>query len=164
MLLMAVPRVRDALLNDSLKSAARHVIGAARELRYDAAREQVDYVLHLDLNNRTLWTYSADMTPEKKEQRKEDAYRFPEGVMILDVYRWEGNSEGRRDGRLAGNSAGLPEGGKQNEGEAAITFFKKGYTEPTVIHLARGERVFTLVFQPFLSSVKVYEEYVDFVF
>jgi general secretion pathway protein H len=144
MLLLAVPRVRDTLLNDSLKSAARHIIGTARELRYDAVREQVDYVLHIDLGSRTIWTYSADMTPEKKDQRKKDAYRLPDDLKILDIYH--------------------PEGEKKNEGEDTITFFSKGYIQPSILHLARGDRAVTLVFQPFLTGIKIYEEYVDFSF
>jgi len=160
MLFMAAPRVRDAFMNDSLKTVARRIIGAVNELRRDAVREQLDYVLHLDLNNRLLWTYSSDMTPEKKEQRKEKAYRFPDGVRILDVYYGEGRKNSYGEGHLEGQ----PSGGKQNQGEASVTFFRKGYTEPAVIHLAKGERVFTLIFQPFLTGVKVHEDYVDYAF
>ena len=36
--------------------------------------------------------------------------------------------------------------------------------EPTVVHLAKDDRVFTLVFNPFLQVMTVYEKYVDFSF
>ncbi len=55
-------------------------------------------------------------------------------------------------------------GRKRTEGEALVRFFRKGYTEPTVIHLAKEDRIFTLVFNPFLPAMTVYEKYVDFSF
>jgi general secretion pathway protein H len=142
MLFVAAPRIRDTLLNDSLKSTVRHFIGTARELRNDAVREQVDYILHIDLNNRAVWTYSADMTPEKRDERQKAAFRLPADVKIVDTYRI-----GRE---------------KQLDGDATITFFKKGYVQPTVVHLAKGERACTLVFQPFLSAIQTYDKYVDY--
>ncbi|HET6489034.1 MAG TPA: prepilin-type N-terminal cleavage/methylation domain-containing protein, partial [Syntrophales bacterium] len=54
-LLMAIPRVRDTITNDRMRSAARHLSGAARELKANAVREQVDHYLHLDLDRRVVW-------------------------------------------------------------------------------------------------------------
>ena len=142
MLFIAAPRIRDTLLNDSLKSTVRHFIGTARELRNDAVREQVDYILHIDLNGRTIWTYSADMTPEKRDERQKAAFRLPADIKVVDVYRI-----GRE---------------KQSDGDAEITFSRKGYVQPTVVHLARAESAYTLVFQPFLSTVQTYDKYVDY--
>jgi general secretion pathway protein H len=144
MLLIAIPRVRDTLLNDDLLAAARQVIGASRELRNEAVREQVDYILHLDLNQPGFWTYSADTTAEKRAEIRKGAIRFPDGIRIAGVRHFE-------------------QVGK-TEGEAFVRFFRKGYTEPTVIHLMKEDRTITLVFNPFLHSVGVYEKYVDFIF
>jgi general secretion pathway protein H len=142
MLFLAVPRIRHTLIDDSLKSAVRHITGVAKALRYEAVREQVDYVLHLDLNNNAVWTYSTDMTPEKRSERQKNAFKFPMDVKIADIYR-------------IGKE-------KQNDGDATITFFKRGYVQPTVVHLAKGDRAFTMVFQPFLSAVEHYDQYVDY--
>lgn len=141
MLFLAAPRIRHTLLDDSLKSVARHLTGVAKALRNEAVREQVDYVLHLDLSNNAVWTYSADMTPEKRSERQKGAFKFPPDVKIADVYR-------------IGNE-------KQIDGDATIVFFKRGYVQPTVVHLAKGDRFHTLVFQPFLSAVKMYDQYLD---
>jgi prepilin-type N-terminal cleavage/methylation domain-containing protein len=141
MLTFAVPRVRDTLLEDGLKTAARQLTGAVEELRYDAVREQVDYVLQLDLDKKEYWRYSVDMTPEKKNEMKERAVRFPDGIKITDVYH-------------IGEE-------KKSDGEAQVRFFKQGYTQPTVIHLLKGERYFTLVINPFMAGVEVHEGYVD---
>jgi general secretion pathway protein H len=142
MLFLAAPRIRQTLLDDSLKSCARHIIAVAKTLRNEAVREQVDYVLHLDLSNNAVWTYSADMTPEKRSERQKDAFKFPPDVKIADVYRI-----GRE---------------KQGDGDATIIFFKRGYVQPTVVHLAKGDRAFTLVFQPFLSAVELHDKYIDY--
>lgn len=142
MLFLAAPRIRHALLDDSLKSVARHVIAAAKTLRNEAVREQVDYVLHLDLNNNAVWTYMADMTPEKRNERQKNAFKFPPDVKIADVYR-------------IGHE-------KKIDGDATIIFFKRGYAQPTVVHLAKGDRAFTLVFQPFLSAVELHDKYIDY--
>jgi len=141
MLFLAVPRVRDSLINDALSASVRRTIGAVRGLRADAVREQVDYVLQLDLENNVFWTYSLDMTPEKRAERKESAFHFPEGVKIADI-----------------SQPGL---GKKTDGEAIVKFYKQGHIQPTVIHLAREGRSATIVLAPFLSTIKVYDKYVE---
>jgi prepilin-type N-terminal cleavage/methylation domain-containing protein len=144
MLLIAVPRVRDTLLNDDLKAATRQLIGAARELRNESIREQTDYILHIDLNQPAFWSYAADTTAEKRAEIRKAASRFPEGIRITDV-------------RQAGEA-------KKTDGEAFIRFFRRGYAKPAVVHLAKDDRALTLVFNPFLQAVTVYEKYVDFFF
>jgi prepilin-type N-terminal cleavage/methylation domain-containing protein len=144
MLLIAVPRVRDTLLNDDLKVVTRRIIGAARELQNESVREQTDYILHMDLNQPAIWSYAADTTAEKRAELRKKAVRLPEGIRIADIRQADGI--------------------KKTEGEVAIRFFRRGYTEPTVIHLAKGDRVFTLVFNPFLRTLTVYEKEVDFSF
>ncbi|MHB8770220.1 MAG: prepilin-type N-terminal cleavage/methylation domain-containing protein [Syntrophales bacterium] len=144
MLLIAVPRVRDTLFDDDLKAATRRFISSARELRNEAVREQTDYILHVDLTNPAFWVYPADTTAEKRSELRKGAFRLPEGVRIAGIRQAD---EERR-----------------TEGEALIHFFRRGYVEPTVLHLAAGDRVFTLVFNPFLPAMTVYENYVDFTF
>ncbi len=89
MLLIAVPRVQDTLLNDDLKAATRRLIGAARELRNESVREQTDYILHIDLNQPAFWSYAADTTAEKRAELRKGAFRFPEGIRIADVRQAE---------------------------------------------------------------------------
>jgi prepilin-type N-terminal cleavage/methylation domain-containing protein len=141
MLFLAVPKVRDGLINDALSASVRRTIGVVRALRADSVREQVDYVLQLDFKNNAFWTYSLDMTPEKQQERKEAAYHFPAGVKIADI-----------------DQPGL---GKKTDGEATVKFYKQGYIQPTVIHLAREDRFATIVLAPFLSTIKIYEKYVE---
>ena len=144
MLSLAVPRIRDSLLNDDLNATTRQIVGAAREMRNEAVREQVDYLLHLDLTQHGFWTYSADTTAEKRAELRKGAIRFPDGIRIADVRQ--------------------PAEARRTEGEVVIRFFSKGYVAPTVVHLVKEDRTFTLVFNPFLQAVSVYEKYVDFTF
>jgi prepilin-type N-terminal cleavage/methylation domain-containing protein len=142
MLLIAVPRVRESLFTDQLSSAARRLVGASRELRSVAVRDQVDQILQISLDEKSYWIYSADMTPEKKEEMKKRALRLPGDVKFADVY-------------IAGKE-------KKTAGEISIRFFSRGYVEPAVIHLADGERFVTLVLHPFIHTVETHEKYLDF--
>ena len=144
MLLIAVPKVRDALLADDLKAAARQLVGASREIRVEAIREHVDYILHLDISHPGFWVYSADMTPEKLAEIRKKAARFANGVKITEFSQ--------------------PGEDKIHEGEVDIRFYRQGYTDPAVLHLAKDERAFTVVFHPFLDKVSVYESDITFTF
>lgn len=144
MLAIAVPRVRDTLLNDDLKAVTRRLTSSALELRYESVRDQTDYILHIDLSNSAFWSYPADTTAEKRTELRKVAYRLPGGIRIVDVRH--------------------AEAAKKTEGEVLVHFFRRGYVEPTVVHLAKEDRSFTVVFNPFLQKMTVYEKYVDFSF
>jgi prepilin-type N-terminal cleavage/methylation domain-containing protein len=140
-LLMAIPRVRDTITNDRMRSAARHLSGTARELKANAVREQVDHYLHLDLDKQIVWNTRDDMTADVRTLRRSQARSLPSGVRIVDV--------------------SLADVGKKNEGEVIIRFFSQGYVQPAAIHLTDDERIMTLIFQPFLSTFEVQDKYVD---
>jgi len=139
MMLIAVPRVRDSLLNDGLQSASNHLVNRGDELRSDAIRNQVDYILHLDLDNRRIYAYSADATPEALDTIRNRAYQLPDGVIVEDIFRFKEE--------------------KTTDGGFDIRFFRKGYVQPTVLHLAKKDRHRTLIFEPFLSRIRVYDDY-----
>ncbi len=144
MLSLSVPRIRDTLFADNLKAATRRLAGASRELKNEAIREHVDYILHLDISAPGFWTYSADTTAEKLAEIRKRAVRFADGVTISGFIR--------------------PGQEKINEGDVEIRFHREGYIEPAVVYLTEGERSFTIVFHPFLDRVTVYEKEVPFTF
>lgn len=141
MLFLAVPRIRDSLVNDALKTTTRRIVGSVRELRAEAVREQIDYVVQLDLAKGAFWTYPTDMTAEKRDELKKDAYNFPAGVKFSDV-----------------SQLGI---GKKSDGEVTIKLYKQGYVQPTVIHLLQDDHYFTIVLAPFLNTIQVFDKYVD---
>jgi prepilin-type N-terminal cleavage/methylation domain-containing protein len=139
-LMISVPKVRDTMLGDDLQSVETYLVAATKQLRADAVREQIDYVLQLDFNDNSCWTYSTDMTPEKKYERKKNAYRFPPGVAVTDII-------------LSGED-------KRSMGEVNIQFFKGGYVQSAVIHLSKEDKVATIVLNAFINRINTYDRYV----
>lgn len=141
-LVLAVPSMRDILSGDNLKKASRQFIGLERKLRGEAVRDQIDYILCLDLPNSTYWVLASDMTPEKQDEIKKIPKHLPSDIAILDVVG-ENNK-------------------KQSDGEVRIKFGKNNICSPAVIHLAYEEDKMTIVINPFLGVTDVYDKYVDF--
>jgi prepilin-type N-terminal cleavage/methylation domain-containing protein len=140
-LFLAVPATRDVLTTDKLKSASRQLIGLERKLRTDAVREQIDYILNLDLPNSTFWVTISDMTPEAEDEVKKKAQHLPAGVTISDIVG-ENNK-------------------KQTDGIIRIKFQRNNICMPAVIHLAHEENRMTLVINPFLGIAGIYDRYVE---
>jgi len=140
-LALAVPSTRDVLTGDNLKKASRQLSGIEKKLRGEAVRDQMDYILCLDLPNSAYWVVAADMTPEKQDEIKKSPLHLPSGVAILDIVG-EDNK-------------------KQSVDEVRIKFGKKNICSPSVIHLAYEEDRMTMVINPFLGVTDVYDKYVD---
>ena len=140
-LALAVPSTRDVLTGDNLKKASRQLIGMEKKLRVEAVRDQMDYILCLDLPNAAYWVVASDMTPEKQDEIKKRPQHLPSGVVILDIVG-EDNK-------------------KQSVDEVRIKFGKKNICSPSVIHLAYEENRMTMVINPFLGVTDVYDKYVD---
>ncbi|MCG6879932.1 MAG: prepilin-type N-terminal cleavage/methylation domain-containing protein [Deltaproteobacteria bacterium] len=140
---LTMPQIRNALLSDNLKRTALRMTGLAKNLRDEAMREEKTFGLYLDMAQQRYWTGFEAMTEEELALARENAQKLPDDVKILDVwYKTEG---------------------KVNEGEAVILFFKKGYVQPSAIHLGDDEdRRLTVVLSPFGGKVKVLDKYVDF--
>lgn len=143
MLTLTIPRFQSAILTDDLKSMTRKMIGMMKGLRDEAVREHKDYLLHLDLESNRFWIDTTDMTEEERARAAKLATPFPERVRVLDVW-FRGK-------------------GKTMSGQTTIRFNKKGYAQPSVIHLGSEDgREFTLVLSPFLAKVEIYEKYIEF--
>ena len=82
---LAVPSMRDTLTGDNLKKASRQFIGLERKLRGEAVRDQIDYILCLDLPNSAYWVLTSDMTPEKQDEIKKSPQHLSSDVVILDI-------------------------------------------------------------------------------
>lgn len=84
-LFLAVPATRNVLAADDLKKASRQLIGLERKLRVDAVREQVDYILCIDLPTSSYWVVTGDMTAEKEHEVKKNARKLSSRVEIIDI-------------------------------------------------------------------------------
>ncbi|MBW2707977.1 MAG: prepilin-type N-terminal cleavage/methylation domain-containing protein [Deltaproteobacteria bacterium] len=140
---LTMPKIRNTLLSDALKRTALRMVGLVKNLRDEAVREQRTYGLRLDMVQQQYWVGFTAMTEEEQVQARKNAEKLPPNVEILDVW--------------------FKEEGKISEGEAVILFFKKGYIQPSAIHLGDDDgRRFTVVLSPFGGKVAVLEKYVDF--
>ena len=138
---LAVPSLTNVLTGDNLKTASRQFIGLERKLRGEAVRDQLDYILCLDLPISAYWVVAADMTPEKRDEIKKNPKHLPSDVAILDIVG-ENNK-------------------KQSTGEVRINFGKNNICSPALIHLAYKEDRMTIVVNPFLGVTGIYDKYVD---
>jgi general secretion pathway protein H len=139
---LAVPSTRDVLTGDSLKKASRQFIAMERKLRGDAVRDQIDYILCIDLPNSAYWVVTSDMTPEKQDEIKKNPKHLPADVVVADIVD-ESNK-------------------KKFDGEARIVFRKNNICSPAIIHLAYEEDSMTIVINPFLGVTDIFDKYVDF--
>ncbi|MEE9912927.1 MAG: prepilin-type N-terminal cleavage/methylation domain-containing protein [Deltaproteobacteria bacterium] len=140
-LALAVPATREALTVNNVKKASRKFIGLERQLRTDAVRDQIDYILVLTIPGASYYVITPDMTPEKLLEIEKKAKKLSGDVLILDVVR-EKNE-------------------KILEGKVNIKFGKNNVSPPLVIHLAEDDDRMTLVVNPFLGVTAVYDRYAD---
>jgi len=126
---------------NSMQAVARRVIAISGHLRTMAVRTQEKQTLDYHssgFNASVAKKTKTDMLDE--EDRKTQSIPLPDDVS-LDVMR--------------------PNGDVQSSG--TINFYPTGYADPTAIHLTKdGEDYLTLVVEPFLSKVRIYEEYWEF--
>jgi len=140
---LTMPQIRNTLLSDTLKRTTLRMVGLVKSLRDEAVREQKTYGLHLDMTGQRYWIGFDTMTEAEQTLAQEEAVKLPANVQIADV--WFRNE------------------GKRSDGEAVILFLKKGYVQPSAIHLSDDEgRRFTILLNPFGGKVKVFEKYVEF--
>ena len=140
-LAFAVPSTRDVLTGDKLKKASRQLIAMERKLRVDAVRNQMNYILCIDLPDSAYWVIASDMTPEKQDEIKKSPRHLPPDVAIMDIVD-ENNK-------------------KKTVGEARINFTKNNICSPAIIHLAYEEDRMTIVINPFLGVTDIFDKYVD---
>jgi general secretion pathway protein H len=140
---VTLPRIQDSILTDNFKGTTRRMINLINQLRNDAIRENKDFSLHLDLESNQYWVESPDMSDEVRAEAHAKASVIPEGVRMVDIW--------------------LQGSGKKMMGEADIWFSRKGYIQPSVIHLrSEDDREFTLILKPFLGKVEILDRYVEF--
>lgn len=142
MLVVTVPRFRQALTANELKASARKIVGLVGEVRDRAIREHTDYRLHIDIGANRFWVVAEGATAEEATLAKENGFRLPAEVRILDVW--------------------LQSRGKVMAGEVVIRFNRKGYIEKSILHLGAddGDRL-SLLLTPFLGEIKTYDGYYE---
>jgi general secretion pathway protein H len=140
MLVMTVPRFRQALMTNELKASTRKIVGLVRGVRDKAIRDHSAYLLHIEIGANRFWVTADGSSAEKITLAKDNAFRLPAEVRVLDVW--------------------LRSRGKLTAGEAIIRCSRKGYLEQSIIHLgAEGGDRMSLLLTPFLGEIRTYEGY-----
>jgi prepilin-type N-terminal cleavage/methylation domain-containing protein len=141
-LVFAVPRLPELPLIDSSAKTARWIILNVRNLKERAVREQRQFTLHVGIDRRHFWVTHEAMSAEERAQAEENGYRLPAGMRVADVE--------------------YPDRSRMVSGQAEIAFYRKGYSDHVMLHIADGQDRMSFQIEPFLSRVKVYERYVSF--
>ncbi len=126
---------------DSMQAVARRVITISGHLRSMAVRTQEKQTLDYHSSG-----FSAGVSKKTKTEMLDDEEREKQSIPLPDDVSLE---------------VSLPNGDVQSSG--AINFYPTGYADPAAIHLTKGgDDYLTLVVEPFLSKVRIYEEYWEF--
>jgi Tfp pilus assembly protein FimT len=142
MLAFSLPRLHDTLFLDENKKNSRWIIGKIKALKEAAIRDQMQYVLHFDLDSARIWETDDSMPPEAIESAALNSYALPLDMKIADIE--------------------YPVQGKINSGRADITFYKSGYTDKVLIHVKNDDTYISYLIEPFLTEIKRYEKYASF--
>ena len=143
LLFLILPRLENSLLSDNTHKTARWIMGTARILKDDAQRKQKRFKLVFNLDTNRMWVSTEAEPNEKLKSLDHNHYILPTDVKVLDIE--------------------YPSIGKITFGRADINFYKKGYSDKALIHLEDDdENQISLLIEPFLSKVAVYEEYIRF--
>jgi len=155
MMVFAVPRLNTSLLTSDSREVSKWMILTIQSLKEKSARQGVQLILNVDLDNHKLWTSRkkpdpAEMgelegIPEFSEinELKENELELPKGFRLLDV--------------------SFPDEEPRRSGVVAVHFYKKGYSDQAMIHLENDQanRV-TYEIKPFLLKTRIHDEYVAF--
>jgi len=143
LLFLILPRLENSFFLNNTHKTARWIIATARILKDDAQRKQKRFKLVINLDTNRMWVSTEAEPEEKLKPSDHNQYILPSNVKILDIE--------------------YPAIGKITSGRADINFYKKGYSDKALIHLEDDdENQISLLIEPFLSKVAVYEEYIRF--
>jgi general secretion pathway protein H len=143
LLFIAMPRFQDTVLSDARRKMANWIMFKTQSLREKAIRDQVDYVLHVDIDNQHMWTSIENQAEESLEHSAKKGYELKQNLKIIDV-------EHQQQGKIT-------------SGTADILFYSRGYADRAFIHVEENdEKQLSFLVETFLPEVKMYEEYRSF--
>ena len=143
MLFVSVPRLRDTFVANPRRQTIQWLAVKAQAAREAAATSASRHVLHIDLDAQRLWVSNDQMAEDELEAVSEQGFPVPDNIAVTDVQ--------------------FPYLDKISFGTAAIHFYPAGYSDKALIHLESEDgSATTLLIEPFLNAVKLYEAYAGF--
>ncbi|KPA17151.1 protein containing Prepilin-type cleavage/methylation [Candidatus Magnetomorum sp. HK-1] len=125
----------------NMKAVARRVIAISGHLRSMAVRSQEKQSLDYHANG-----FSAGVSKKTETEMLDEEESAKQSIPLPDNVSLE---------------VSYPNGDVKSSG--TITFYPTGYADPAAIHLSKdGYDYLTLVVEPFLSKIRIYEEYWEF--
>jgi prepilin-type N-terminal cleavage/methylation domain-containing protein len=139
----SAPRLRTNLFSDGFRHASQWIILSVSTMKERSAREQKDYFLNIDIDANRFWITDDTMVEEEIEAAALTGYALPETVNVMDVE--------------------YPDSGRVTSGETDIRFYGKGYSDKALIHIENDDgQQRSLLIEPFLRRVKLFEDYIAF--
>lgn len=143
MLFLYIPKFQEAVVFDNTKKASRWIIGKVKALKESSVSNQKLYVFHIDLDNNRMWATDELMLEEEMQNAESQGFELSDDINLVDVE--------------------YPGKDKILFGHADIYFYKKGYSDKALIHIEdSNNKQLSFLIEPFLSKVRLYEEYVEF--
>lgn len=142
MLFFSLPRLENSRASGDMKSVSRWVLANVQSYKKRAVSDQKQYALRISFseNSFSLWDVSSQQDDETEPIKE---YLLPKDVSITNVE--------------------FPGKGAVSSGNAEIYFYTTGYSDKALLHLTNeGGTVHSLLIEPFLPRIKLYEEYVSF--
>lgn len=141
-LFLSIPRLDKVHTSGSMRQASQWLVINVPRLKERAAREQIDLLLHLDMQDGILWVSSPDMTGEQRDAARNEGFRLSESIRIMDV-QFPGEPV------LSGVNA-------------EIRFYSRGFSDRAWIHLAKEDQKRSFLVETFLNNVEQHEGYLGF--
>lgn len=141
-LFFTVPRFQTAVFSDPAQKAYRQLIYQIKSLKEKAVEEQTTLILNFDVDNGKIWVTTETMDEDQMTDQMEKATVLPEDIRLMDIV--------------------TPGKGMISSGTAQIRFYAKGYSDKALIHIEGEDGQMTLLVEPFLSRVKIDENYKEF--
>ncbi|QTA78571.1 Prepilin-type cleavage/methylation N-terminal domain-containing protein [Desulfonema limicola] len=143
MLAFALPRFEGNMLADNNKKVTRWFMNQVQILRQNSLKNRKVYILNISPDAGTMWITDESMTEEDLETASQNGYSLPDDITITGIL--------------------YPDGDKISFGSAEIRFYKTGYSDKVIIHIEDDDNnPVSLLIEPFLPAIKVYEQHIDF--
>lgn len=143
MFFLYIPKFQEVVVFDNTKKVSRWIIGKIKALKENSITNYKSYFLHIDLDNNRMWVTDELMSEEEVQNAEQQGFEFLDDINLVDVE--------------------YPGKEKILFGQTDIYFYKKGYSDKALIHIEdSNNKQLSFLIEPFLSEVKLYEEYVEF--
>jgi len=144
-LAFTLPGFSGKIFRDDRDITINWIVLNTAKLKKEAVHQGKNLFMCINPGTNTISIRKTPMGTDSDEEDKDLVSEFilPEGITLNDVE--------------------LNTPGKETETVPCIQFYKKGYSDPAIIHITDNEGTsFSCLIQPFLHKVMVYEDYLQF--